>query len=501
MRRRTALLALATTLTMVTGCSTAADTGDGADRNTGRPALEMTSSEVIADTAGNGVDTSARLFEEAETVVVAADTPEDQSRGVHLAVAGGVPMLTAGDTATVDAEIARLGASRVITVGDVGTLAEGPELVVAPPAVTPASMSAGVAASLDRDTAEGMDGLTHTRHPLAMPAMLATDATSLASIATARAAGAEVHVLAHPDPRVTSESMALVSDQDVLALGEQFGSGDRLERAIELAANGELPGGGGLLFPGRRMVAFYGHPWGGDLGVMGEQPPAEAVARVQEHITNYQALEEQPVIPAFEIIVTVASAFPGEDGKYTNVGDPAEFTGYIDAITEAGGYAFLDLQPGQASFIEQAKVYEELLKRPNVGLALDPEWNLQPGERPLQRVGHAEAAEINEVADWLAALVRDNNLPQKGLIVHQFQMQMLRDRETINTDHPELAFILHADGHGVPQEKFATWDAVRQGLDDNWFMAWKNFIDEDKPTFTPQQTYDIEPRPWFVSYQ
>ena len=501
MRRRTALLALATTLALVTGCSTSADTGDGDDRKPGTPALEMTSSEVIADAAGNGVDTSARLFESSDVVVVAADTPEDQARGAHLAIAGGVPMLTAGDQAAVDAEIDRLGASRVITVGGVGTLAEGPELVAAPPAAVPASLSAGVVASLDRDTAEGMDGLTHTKHPLAMPAMLATDATSLASIATARAAGAEVHVLAHPDPRVTSESMALVSDQDVLALGEQFGSGDRLERAIELAANGELPGGGGLLFPGRRMVAFYGHPWGGDLGVMGEQPPAEAVARVQEHITNYQALEEQPVIPAFEIIVTVASAFPGEDGKYTNIGDPADFTGYIDAITEAGGYAFLDLQPGQASFIEQAKVYEELLKRPNVGLALDPEWNLQPGERPLQRVGHAEAAEINEVADWLAALVRDNNLPQKGLIVHQFQMQMLRDRETINTDHPELAFILHADGHGVPQEKFATWDAVRQGLDDNWFMAWKNFIDEDKPTFTPQQTYDIEPRPWFVSYQ
>ncbi|NLF90531.1 MAG: cell wall-binding repeat-containing protein, partial [Corynebacterium marinum] len=94
-----------------------------------------------------------------------------------------------------------------------------------------------------------------------------------------------------------------------------------------------------------------------------------------------------------------------------------------------------------------------------------------------------------------------NDLPQKGLIVHQFQMQMLRDREQINTDHPELAFILHADGHGVAEEKFATWDAVRQGLDEDWFMAWKNFIDEDKPTFTPEQTYGIEPRPWFVSYQ
>ena len=503
MRRRTAVLALTTTLALATGCSTAADTGNGGDAaDTGQPALEMTSSEVIADTAGNGVDTSARLFEESDVVIVAADTPEDQSRGVHLAVSGGAPLLTAGDQAAVDAEIERLGASRVITVGDVGPLAEGPEITPAPPATTPASISAGVAASLDPDTAEGMDGLEHTEHPLAMPPMLATDETSLASIATARAAGADVHVLAYPDPRITSESMALVTDQDVLALGDAFGSQERLDTAIEMASHGELPGGGGLLFPGRRMIAFYGHPSGDALGVMGEQPPAEAVARVQEHITHYQALEEQPVVPAFEIIVTVASEFPGLDGKFTNVGDPEDFVGYIDAITDAGGYAFLDLQPGQATFLEQAKVYEELLKRPNVGLALDPEWNLQPGEQPLQRVGHAEAAEINEVSEWLAQLVRDNNLPQKGLIVHQFQLQMLRDRDQINTDHPELAFILHADGHGGPEQKFDTWNVMRQDLSDDWFMAWKNFIDEDNPTFTPEQTYNsVDPRPWFVSYQ
>ena len=62
--------------------------------------------------------------------------------------------------------------------------------------------------------------------------------------------------------------------------------------------------------------------------------------------------------------------------------------------------------------------------------------------------------------------------------------------------------MLHADGHGVPEQKFETWDVLRQGLDPNFFMAWKNFIDEDFPTFTPEQTYqDVEPRPWFVSYQ
>lgn len=493
MRRLAAAIAMTTTLTLVAGCTTSA----GENGEEGQSPLPMDSSEVLAD-----ADTVGRLFESADVVVVSGPAPAEQRRAAEIAVAAGAPLLA--DAALYSAEVDRLGATRIIAVGETGPLPEGPEIITAPAGENPEPVTvADIAALAPGDTAglEGIEGVEPAEADYAMPPVLVTPETSVAAAATARAAGAELTVLDYPDPRLTSESMSLVTEQDVLALGEQFGDQARFDRAVELAANGELPGGGGLVFPGRRMIAFYGHPWGGDLGVMGEQPPAEAVARVEEHIKNYQALEELPVVPAFEIIVTVASEFPGEDGKYTNVGDPAEFTGYIDAITEAGGYAFLDLQPGQASFLEQAKVYEELLARPNVGLALDPEWNLQAGEQPLQRVGHAEAAEINEVADWLAQLVRDNDLPQKGLIVHQFQMQMLRDREQINTDHPELAFILHADGHGVAEEKFATWDAVRQGLDEDWFMAWKNFIDEDKPTFTPEQTYGIEPRPWFVSYQ
>ena len=175
---------------------------------------------------------------------------------------------------------------------------------------------------------------------------------------------------------------------------------------------------------------------------------------------------------------------------------------YVDAILDAGGYAVLDLQPGQGSFLEQVKIYEELLERPNVGLALDAEWKLNPGEAPLSRIGSASAAEINDVADWLAALVRDNNLPQKALILHQFQAMMYPDRENIVTGQPELAWVLHADGHGVPEQKFDTWNVLREDLDPEFFMAWKNFIDEDTPMFTPEQTYaDVNPRPWFVSYQ
>lgn len=517
MKKLTTAIAAVTTIGLVAGCTTEGADGNGGTGGNGGPALELASSEVIDRT--DGIGTSERIFESAPRVVVSSPELSDQLRAASIAVASGLPMLvdTGDNQEDLQAEIDRLGADEAVTVGQVGEI-DGIDTVdgagtgrsVEARQITEEEAVEAVATldpedprllSLDPAVEAGLPELDRYEQPLALPPVLVSPESGLASVATARAAGAEVTALAVADPRVTGESMELVNNQDVLALGPAFGTDEEFSVLVDYAANGELPGGGGLLFPGRRMIAFYGHPSGSALGVMGEQPPAEAVARVEEHIENYQPIGDQPVVPAFEIIVTVASEFPGEDGKYTNIGDPEQFIGYIDAITEAGGYAFLDLQPGQSSFLEQAKVYEELLKRPNVGLALDPEWNLQPGERPLQRVGHAEAWEINEVSEWLAELVRENNLPQKGLIVHQFQMQMLRDRDQIKTDHPEISFILHADGHGVPDEKFATWDAVRNGLSDDWHMAWKNFIDEDSPMFTPEQTYDIEPRPWFVSYQ
>ncbi|APT88976.1 hypothetical protein CFRA_06600 [Corynebacterium frankenforstense DSM 45800] len=339
------------------------------------------------------------------------------------------------------------------------------------------------------------------------PVVLATPESPAVDVANARAYGADVYVMDYPDPRVSEEAskaVAGLADRPLVALGAQFGSAERLTGAIEASARetAELPGGGHLVFPGRRMVALYGHPSGGDLGVMGERPPQESVDYVRGIVDQYQAIDEdEPVIPTFEIIATVASEFPGEDGDYSNEATIEELTPWVDAITDAGGYAVLDLQPGRGNFLDQAKRYEELLKRPNVGLALDPEWHMGPDELPAQRVGSVEAHEVDEVSEWLAQLVRDNNLPQKAFVVHQFQVQMLRDREQINTDHAELSYVLHADGHGVPEQKFDTWNVLRQGLDPVWNMAWKNFFDEDQPMFDAQQTFAVEPRPWFISYQ
>ncbi|MEH0146736.1 cell wall-binding repeat-containing protein [Corynebacterium sp. Q4381] len=497
---RTAIAILTSTSLVLAGGLTACSSGQGiggADAGAARDEekrLPMDGSEVIQDPDGTGAEVSQRFFDTAETVVVSAPDRDTQMQAAAVAISLGAPMLVkqSGAEEVVDAEVERLGASRVIELpaADEDYLEE----IEAAGTVESADPAGDIAAIAAQEAANPVD--------LVLPPVFATAVSSRGAVATAKAAGADVDVLRVADPRDTHESIQTVTSQDTIALGRQWGSNENYQSRVALAGNGELPGGGGLVFPGRRMVALYGHPYGPELGVMGEQDPAQAAELAKQYASWYAPLDDQPVIPAFEVIVTVASEYPGDDGNYSNETPVEDIVPYVDAILEAGGYAVLDLQPGQGSFLEQAKMYEDLLKRPNVGLALDAEWKLNPGEAPLSRIGSATAEEINVVADWLAGLVRDNNLPQKLLILHQFQLAMYPDRENIRTGQPELAWVLHADGHGVPEQKFDTWNVLREGLDPNYYMAWKNFIDEDTPTFTPEETYNtVNPRPWFVSYQ
>ena len=164
------------------------------------------------------------------------------------------------------------------------------------------------------------------------------------------------------------------------------------------------------------------------------------MTRVKELAKSYEPYSEEKVIPAFEIIATTASSEPGPDGNYSTESTVDQLKPYVEAAERNDVYVVLDLQPGQADFLTQATQYEELLKHPNVGLALDPEWRLAPGQLPLQQIGSVDAAEINKTSDWLATLTRDNRLPQKTMLLHQFSMSMIENREAINTQHPCLLY-------------------------------------------------------------
>ena len=328
--------------------------------------------------------------------------------------------------------------------------------------------------------------------------------TSPASFTNASGAGRNVVRLPAADPRATHESIEIVKKDDhVIALGELFGDKDTLSRRIDKAKSidKEQPGGGGLVTPGRHIVALYGSTDGPDLGCLGEQGKDASVARAKKMAKSYEAFTDQPVIPAFEIIVTVASSEPEKDNSYSRFIDSDTVEPWIDAINKAGGYAVIDLQPGRMTLLEQAKKYEKLLKKPYVGLALDPEWRLYGNELPMEQIGHVDAQEINDVVKWLDKLTEDNKLPQKPLVVHQFKVHMIRNRDKMIPGTDNIAMVIHIDGHGSQSIKLDTWHVIQQDLNPKISLGWKNFYDEDKPMLDPKDTMAIKPRPDFISYQ
>jgi hypothetical protein len=262
----------------------------------------------------------------------------------------------------------------------------------------------------------------------------------------------------------------------------------------------EIPGGGFLVFPGRRLVALYGHPGVPALGSLGEQGMRQGLERIETFREAYEG-DGLDMLPTWEIIATIADATPGSDGDYSAESSVELLREWVDFAARHDMYVVLDLQPGRSDFLTQAKLYEELLLEPNVGLALDPEWRLKPDQVHLRQIGSVRAAEVNTVVDWLAELVRENALPQKLLLLHQFRLDMLINRENIRTPS-ELAVVIQMDGHGDLPTKLGTWGWVTAGWEGfGWRYGWKNFFDEDRPTPSAEDVLSLTPQVVFVSFQ
>ncbi|MGQ7297317.1 hypothetical protein [Quadrisphaera sp. KR29] len=507
--------ALAASLVLV-GC-TGQEPPGGADRPAGASAPASTDAVAASGRAvavvpaqastlvgGGGADAlaagaSAALFTSAErALLVGADDTASQAAAAAAAERLRVPVLVAGDAGA--AEVARLGA-QVVPVGQQAQDAAAQRgLVVAEDAqslLDQAQDDAG--ASATSPSAGGPTAVVLTTGaPEAGPAE-----------ATARAAGASPVALPGADPRADAalvDQLGASPQVPVVALGDAFGPAERLEQRLAVVRTGvQVPGpeglGGQLPLAGRRLVALYGHPGTPSLGVLGEQDTAAGLARAREVAQQYAGLDALPPAPALEVIATVASSSPGPDGDYSTETPVEELRPVVDQALAAGVQVVLDLQPGRSTFLEQAQAYEELLALPGVGLALDPEWRLAPGQRHLDQIGSVSAAEVDQTAAWLAQLVRERQLPQKVFLLHQFRLSMVTGRTSLDTSHDELAFVVHADGAGSPGDKEATYRALQAEAPPGVVWGWKNFYDEDSPTFSPAQTVEQQPSPVFVSYQ
>ncbi len=262
-----------------------------------------------------------------------------------------------------------------------------------------------------------------------------------------------------------------------------------------------FPNGGRQLFPHYRLVALYGVPGTPVLGALGAQPESATLARVKRLAVEYQPLMGEHALPTLEIIATVASAYPEPDNSYSYAISQKTVANWVAAARSAGVYIVLDLQPGRTDFLAQAKRLQPLLEEPNVGLALDPEWRLKPNQVPLEQIGSVSISEVNSVAGWLANLTKEHHLPQKLLLLHQFRLDMLPQREALDTSHPELAYAVQMDGQGSQASKIDTWHTILAQSPQGVHFGWKNFYKKDSPVRSPKATMALSPQPWYVSYQ
>ena len=329
-------------------------------------------------------------------------------------------------------------------------------------------------------------------------------ALTAAAVASVRGAafvavdGADLRSGAERTTRIRAVAAGLPADGVVVLVGGGADADWQLDTVIE---GTPLPGGGFLPLEDRRIVALYGSPGAPPLGILGEQDLEATIARAREFAAGYEdAADGRIVVPGFDVIATVASSGPEPTGDYSRRVPIERLRPLVERAGEEGMAVILDLQSGRTDFLTQAREYEELLLLPHVHLALDPEWRIGPTERHLQRIGSVEAAEVQQVADWLAALVRRELLPQKVLMLHQFVLTMLPDRDTVVVP-PELVGVVHVDGQGPLPTKDRTYAAMTDGAEERWAWGWKNFTRIDEPMATPERTLDRTPVPLVVTYQ
>jgi hypothetical protein len=292
----------------------------------------------------------------------------------------------------------------------------------------------------------------------------------------------------------------------VAGLVALFASGGERDRAPPQRAAGksaapklaELPRGGRRLLPDRRIVAFYGAPQDDELGELGIGTPASAARRLERQARPYER-PGRPVLPAMELIAVTAAAHPGEGERYSTRQDDAVIGRYLQAARNARALLVLDIQPGRSDFFTEATRLERWLTEPDVGLALDPEWRMGPGEVPGHVIGSVDAREVNAVSAWLSQLVVRNRLPEKLFLIHQFTNDMVDDTQL--QERRGLAMVLNADGFGTQELKRVKYHAFTRSPRQFFGEGFKLFYREDTDLMKPREVLRLRPPPDVVVYE
>jgi hypothetical protein len=246
------------------------------------------------------------------------------------------------------------------------------------------------------------------------------------------------------------------------------------------------------------LVAWYGNPHTPQMGVLGASTGEALASGLAQQARAFASLTAKRVQPAYELVTVVAQNRAGADGKWRRREAP---TVIEQMLAEARAHHFkliLDVQVGHSDVRTELAYVRRYLEEPDVYLALDPEFHMWERQQPGRVIGHTPAGEVNYAINCLAATVASKGLPAKVLIVHQFTIDMLPDKENIRSA-PGVDVVLDMDGWGGRPLKLAIYRMVmRKPLR---FAAIKLFYDEDDDLLDPRSVMALTPTPSVVIYQ
>jgi len=261
----------------------------------------------------------------------------------------------------------------------------------------------------------------------------------------------------------------------------------------------------GAILPFKRVVAFYGNLYAKKMGILGELPPNEMLAKLRGEVKNWEKADPQtPVQPALHYIAVVASGDAGKDGKYRNRMPFKQIDSVLKLAQKAHAIVFLDVQVALSNIHAELPLLEKYLIMPQVHFGMDPEFSMKDGSKPGKKIGTYDADDINYVSNYLTGLVKKYNLPPKILIVHRFTKKMVTNYKSIKL-HPEIQLVMDMDGWGEPDLKEGTYRYfIRE--EPVQFTGFKLFYKNDikkapHHMLTPEEVLKKRPYPIYIQYQ
>jgi hypothetical protein len=261
----------------------------------------------------------------------------------------------------------------------------------------------------------------------------------------------------------------------------------------------------GALLPFKRIVAFYGNLYSKNMGVLGEYPRKEMLLKLKAEVAKWQAADSTiTVVPALHYIAVTAQGYAGKGNTYRLRMPFKQIDSVISMAKEINALVFIDIQVGHSTVEQEVPQFEQYLKMPNVHFGLDPEFSMKGGQKPGSAIGTFDAADINFTANYLAKLVKENNLPPKILVVHRFTQAMVTNYKQIKL-RPEVQVVMDMDGWGHQARKINTYRQFiyKEPVQFTGFkLFYKNDLREAKShVMTPAEVLKLKPKPMYIQYQ